>query len=435
MKANKQKVLSGKITNLSHDGRGITHLDGKTIFVEGALLGEVVEFEYIKRKSRFDEAKLLKVLEPSLERQLPNCSFFGTCGGCSLQHMSNFAQMAHKENTLMEHLQHIGSIQPKEILSPVMGSAWGYRRKARLGVKYVYKKERLLVGFREKNGRYLADIDSCPILDVRVGQKISLLRDFLSTLEAYLVIAQLEVAMGDEICAIIIRHLSPLSAEDLNQIKTFAATHDLHIYLQSGGIETVELLYPSVYQQLYYRLPAYQLELLFSPTDFIQVNAEINQKLIQVALELLQPSKQEVFLDLFCGIGNFTLPIARHSQSVLGLEGCQTMVERASKNASHNHINNAHFSCQDLASENASEDWSQFHGILLDPPRTGAWEIMPSLARSKVARIVYISCNPATLARDAAYLNEHGYSLAKAGVLDMFPHTSHVESIALFKKA
>lgn len=435
--ANRAKVGAGLITALSHDGRGITHINGKTTFVEGALIGEQVEFEYIKFKSRYDEAKVSRILQGVAGRQTPDCDFFNICGGCSLQHMDSQNQLQHKQAVLLEQLEHIGKVTPLELLPPMESPSIHYRRKARLGVRYVIKKEKLLIGFREKNGRYLADIEACSVLDPSIGQKIPELREFLLSLENFGEIPQLEIAVGDQQTAIIIRHLKPLSPSDLVKLTTFGQKQGYHIYLQPGGPDSVVLHYPAdIEPRLSYHLHDHQIEMLFHPTDFTQVNANINNKLVSLAIELMAPTKNEKFLDLFCGIGNFTLPLAKYSQCVVGIEGSEEMVKRGYENAAHNNITNVEFACQNLAEPTYNNKYldQHFDGILLDPPRTGAFEIVQMLSKFNARRILYISCNPATLARDAGCLVQQGYTLAKVGVLDMFPHTSHVESIGLFVK-
>jgi 23S rRNA (uracil1939-C5)-methyltransferase len=423
------------IIGLSHDGRGVARQEGKTLFVEGALVGEKVVIEYTKRKSRYDEAKISSLIKPAPSRKTPKCQHFNTCGGCSLQHMGSQAQIAYKQDVLLEQLHHIGQVKPKTILPPILAEDYYYRRKARLGVRYVLKKDKLLIGFREKKGRYLADIEICPILDKSIGKKIPLIREFLLRLDGYLCIPQLEIAVGDTQTAIIIRHIEPLSARDLDLIEQFAKSEDYHIYLQPGGIETVQSFFPAKgSERLSYRLNDYDLEILFHPTDFTQVNARVNQKLINLAIELLAPGKQDEVLDLFCGIGNFTLPLSRFCKRIIGIEGNELMVARGYENARHNQIKNAEFRCQNLTQNGYTESWMGFRQILLDPPRTGAWQVVQELAKTNAKRIVYVSCNPATFSRDAGFLIKNGFELSVIGVLDMFPHTSHVESIALFNK-
>lgn len=434
----KGKTATGLVTSLSHDGRGIAHVAGKTTFIDGVLIGEEVEFEYLKVKSKYDEAKVIKILSPSPNRQQPKCESFGICGGCSLQHMNSSLQLENKMAVLLEQLYHIGGITNVDVLSPTTtSSSFEYRRKARLGVRYVVKKEKLLIGFREKNGRFLADINACPVLNSSIGGNFELLRQLLLSLEGYTSIPQLEIAAGDDATAIIFRHLQPLSNEDLTKLLTFGRDNNFHIYLQPSGPASVTRLYPHEGpERLSYKIQAYNLEMLFHPTDFVQVNAEINNKLIGLAIELMAPTFKETFLDLFCGIGNFTLPLARYSKRVVGIEGDEQMVSRGYENAAHNQINNVDFKAQNLQEPHYTDRYmsEKFDGVLIDPPRTGALDVVQILPQLNIPKLVYISCNPATLARDAGYLTTNGYRMLKVGILDMFPQTSHVESIALFIK-
>lgn len=428
-------LISAEITGLSHDGRGIAHINGKTTFIEGALPGETVIFAYLRKHRRFDEAQVVEVRLAAPERVLPKCEHFTICGGCSLQHMHPDAQIAMKQATLLEQLQHFAHVQPDILLPPLKGDSWGYRHKARLGVRYVYKKERLLIGFREKNGRYLADIRRCEVLNPKVGFLLEDLRTQLAALDGYDHIPQIEVAISDSVTALVIRHMKPLNTSDQGKLCKFAEQHDVQIYLQPGGIETIHLLSKNA-APLSYKIPEYNLEFIFHPTDFIQVNVNLNRQMVKYVMGLLDPQPTDRILDLFCGLGNFTLPIARHSQSVIGVEGDQKMVERAIQNAQHNQIQNTEFYVANLYALTGIENWMQgsFDKILLDPPRTGALELIPHLPKLKAGRIVYVSCNPATLARDAKELTQYGYHLAQAGVIDMFPHTSHVESVAVFER-
>lgn len=423
------------IDGMSHEGRGIARENGKTLFVLGALPQETVDVRYLHQHRRYSEAIATEIIRASEDRVAPRCPHFLNCGGCSLQHLNSTAQITFKQKVLLEQLQHIGNVKPETILSPLQGDIWGYRRKARLGVRFVNKKNKLLVGFREIDGRYLADIDSCAVLDPRVGEKITLITAALMQLSGHRDIAQIEVACGDKEVALILRHLKPLSPEDLIQLQQFAKQEDFHLYLQPGGPETVKLFWPETQSAyLQYQLPAYDLTLDFAPNDFTQVNASINQKMIARALELLQPAAHEKILDLFCGLGNFSLPLAKNGANVVGIEGDARMVQQAQLNAANNHINNANFYTADLTQDCSHAIWAQdnFDKILLDPPRSGALEVMHYIVKFKAKTILYISCNPATLARDSAELIKQGYRMTHAGVLDMFPHTSHVEAMALF---
>lgn len=433
------KPIAADIRAISHDGRGIAQIDGKTVFIEDALPGEKVLFTYTKRHGKFDEGRSVTLLEKSAERVDPKCQHFKICGGCSLQHIHPETQIRLKQQALLEQLQHFGGVAPQEVLPPLQGPHWGYRQKARLGVKYVAKKQITLVGFREKNSRYLADLQYCEILHPDVSKLLPALKEFINHLSAYQHIAQIEVAVGEQKVALIFRHLEALVETDLAALRKFAKSHHLELYLQSAGPESIKRLWPEQGTEfLSYQLPEQGLEFLFYPTDFTQVNLVINQAMVSRALELLSPTPQERVLDLFCGLGNFTLPIAKQCAEVVGVEGSATTLQRAKQNAEHNRISNATFYCTNLADNFDHEEWAKqkFDKILLDPPRCGAYEIIQHFPRLGAPKhIVYISCNPATLARDAGELvTNQGYTLTKAGIMDMFPHTNHVEAIALFKK-
>jgi len=423
------------IESLSHDGRGVAHVDGKAVFIEGALPGEEVLFTYAVQRKRYDEGTVVQILKPSPQRVTPRCAHFNICGGCSLQHMDAAAQIEAKQQVMLDNLRQIGRVAPEQVLPPLRGPHWGYRRRARLGVKFVIKKDRLLVGFREKRNALLADLERCEVLHPSVGERLPELRALIASLESYNCIPQIEVAVGDEATALVFRNLAALSGSDLERLQQFGEAHGLQIYLQPAGPESVSLVWPAA-ASLSYRLPDYGLELFFSPTDFMQVNGEINRAMIASVIGLLDLKPQEHVLDLFCGLGNFTLPLARHAGHVTGVEGDARLVERAQSNAQHNGIRNAEFYAADLSQDLAQQPWAEqrFDKILLDPPRTGALEIVRQLPVFGASRIVYVSCNPATLARDAQELVQCGYRLLSAGVMDMFPHTTHVESIALFEK-
>ncbi|GAB4391246.1 MAG: 23S rRNA (uracil(1939)-C(5))-methyltransferase RlmD [Gammaproteobacteria bacterium] len=424
------------IEKLNHEGRGITHLDGKITFIDGALPAEHVSFTITKRHSRFNEAKLTNVLTAAAQRVTPGCQHFGVCGGCSLQHLSVEAQIAHKQQVLFEQLQHFGKISPQQILAPLTAKPWGYRRKARLGVRYVHKKQQLLVGFRERDSRYLAIIEQCEVLEPRVGYLIMPLRELITNLEAYQHIAQIEVAIGDTQVGLVFRHLKPLSANDHQQLIIFGKRHQVQIYLQPGNPDSIHSIYPDN-PQLSYHLPNHQLELLFRPTDFVQINTAINQQLVDSVLHFMQLEPSDQVLDLFCGLGNFTLPFARYSQYVTGVEVVNSMVEQAQRNALHNKLSNVHFVCSDLTQPFITQPWAKptYNKLFIDPPRSGALEVIQQLPHIAPSLIVYVSCNPATLARDAGELvHKQGYTLTHAGIIDMFTHTQHVESIAVFKK-
>lgn len=427
------------IESMSHDGRGVAHIQGKAVFIQGGLPGEEVMFRYQTQRKTFDEGQVVDILIPSSARVEPRCAHFNICGGCSLQHMSSDAQLEAKQQVLLDNLKHIGGLQVQTILTALRGPAWGYRRKARLGAKYVIKKEAMLVGFREKRSALLADLTRCEVLHPSVGNLLPELRALLAGLDSYDQIPQLEVAVGDDSTALIFRHLVELSAEDQAALRCFAQLHNVQIYLQPGGPDSITALLSAQGTkpaELSYRLDKYNIELFFSPTDFTQVNADINRQMIDHVINLLDLKSDEHVLDLFCGLGNFTLPLARHAAHVTGVEGDMKLVQRARDNALHNSISNVDFHMADLAKDFSATTWStqRFDKILLDPPRTGALEIVRQLPMFGAARIVYVSCNPATLARDAQELVSLGYTLVSAGVMDMFPHTTHIESVALFER-
>jgi len=425
-----------QIESLSHDGRGVARIEGKTVFIDGGLGGERVRFRYSKKHSKYDEGRVVEVLSSSPDRVEAKCQHYGVCGGCSLMHMAPVAQLVLKQKTLMEQMSHFGHIEPKEWIEPMTGPLWGYRRKARLGVKHVPKKNRVLVGFREKGTPYLALLDKCEVLDPRIGTRLAELGSMIETLAAYNRIAQIEVAMDDKNTALVFRNLDPLSDSDQKILITYGQKNDLWIYLQSGGPDTITPIWPKSPQLSY--APEVGLTLMFEPSDFTQVNATINQNMIQLTMELLEVCIEDRVLDLFCGLGNFSLPLARRVSEVVGVEGDAALVKHAQNNAKLNDLNNATFEQADLT-KTALKDYSWandgFNKILLDPPRSGAFEVLSQLADLGAERIVYVSCNPATLARDAGELvHKYGYTLVSAGIMDMFPHTSHVESIALFIK-
>ncbi|MEE9552458.1 MAG: 23S rRNA (uracil(1939)-C(5))-methyltransferase RlmD [Gammaproteobacteria bacterium] len=424
-----------QIESFSHEGRGIARIEGKTTFIDGALSGEEVLFRYQRRRARYDEGYVLEVTSPSPERVEPHCEYFAVCGGCSLQHLEPAVQIQHKQSVLLEQLQHIGGVTPQEILPALTGPVWGYRRKARLGVKYVEKKGKVLVGFREKYSPFIADIKCCEVLHPSIGLKLDVLQELVGKLSLFRQIPQIEVAVADKATALVFRHLAPFTAEDQSVLKQFEKDHVVDIYLQSAGLDSVVPLSPENTTPLSYSLPGHNVEIIFWPTDFIQVNYEINIAMVNNALELLEAGEQDQVLDLFCGLGNFSLPLARKTARVVGVEGDAVLIERAKFNALHNNINNAEFHVVDLAAEDLQASFLQyeFNKILFDPPRSGALDIIHNVDFEPVERIVYVSCNPATLARDAGVLvKEKRFQLQKTGVMDMFPHTSHVESIALF---
>lgn len=424
------------IESLNHEGRGVGRVDGKTVFIAGALPGEEVEFTYSAMHRNFDEGVAVNIPVASPERVAPRCPHFNVCGGCAMQHLAPDAQIAYKQKVLLDDFRHIGKVQPAEIVPPLRGPHWGYRRKARLGVKYVSKKGKVLVGFRERSSPFLAELTRCEVLHPSVGERIEALGTLIGSLSVRNKIAQIEVAVDDTQTALALRNLAELSEDDKARVKAFAIEHNIHIYLQPGGADSLQALWPQQIQ-LRYVLDSYDVSFGFKPGDFTQVNTNINRQMIDRAIEMLELTPQDRVLDLFCGLGNFTLPLARRCREVVGVEGEAKLVERARANAAENQLGNVQFHAADLAGDLEHSPWWKqgFDKVLLDPPRSGAQETLAHIAKMKVGRIVYVSCNPSTLARDAGILvNEYGYKLVQAGVMDMFPHTAHVESIALFVK-
>jgi 23S rRNA (uracil1939-C5)-methyltransferase len=418
------------IDALSHEGRGVARNNGKTVFVDNALPGEQVRARIVRRHGRYDEAVAVEILSASPMRVTPPCAHFGVCGGCSLQHMAPSAQIDHKQQMLIEQFTHVGKVAPETMMPPILGPTEGYRRRARLGVRLVAKKGGVLVGFREKNSRYIADVQRCPVLDPRVGEHLLAMREVIGQLGCPDQIPQIEVGVDDQGVILTLRHLQPMTDGDLAVLTAAGRQNGWRIYLQPGGLDSVR---PLEEQQspLYFSVPAHSVKLSFEPLDFIQVNAAINLSAIDRVLELLALTPDDCVLDLFCGLGNFTLPIARYAREVVGVEGEAGLVARANLNAGRNGLANARFVQADLTRQSVPN--AHFNKLLLDPPRTGAIEVLRSLDLRGIERVVYVSCNPATLARDAAVLvHEAGFRLAGAGVMDMFPHTAHVESVALF---
>jgi len=429
-------LIEADITDLTHDGRGVAHIAGKAVFVAGALAGERVRLRDVRKHRHYDEAAVEEVLRVSPDRVTPRCKHFGVCGGCALQHLDPAAQIAAKQRLLLENFERIGKVQPSAILPALTDSPWGYRRKARLSAKFVEKKGRMLVGFRETNGRYVADIERCEVLLPAVGERIAAITAMLESLEGKREIPQIEIAAGDNLVALVFRHLQPLSDADTQALTRFGQANDLAIFLQPGGIDSVAPLWPAG-AQLNFELPAYDVTLDFRPLDFIQVNGGMNRRMIDHALALLDPQPSDRVLDLFCGLGNFTLPLARRTAQVVGVEGEAGLVQRARDNAARNGIVNATFHSADLAADQRAAAWAKadYELVLLDPPRSGADAVLDYLPRKSTRRVVYVSCHPASLARDAGILvDKHGFKLTSAGVMDMFPHTAHVESIALFER-
>lgn len=422
------------IETLTHDGRGVARLDGKAIFVAGALPGERARIRYSKRHRNYDEAKIEELLTRSPDRIEPRCPHFGGCGGCALQHLPAERQIEAKQSVLAENFERIGKVRPERWLAPLTDQPWAYRRKGRLSVKWVEKKGKAVVGFREDNPRFIADLSICHTLLPEVGQRIEALSEMIGSMDAKSEIAQIEIAAGDDTVALVFRHLLPLSGRDRDKLIAFGKMHDFAIFLQPGGPDSVHLLSPESVN-LHFSIADSDVDLNFRPLDFIQVNAGMNQRMVRKTLELLDVKPEDTVLDLFCGLGNFTLPIARRVAEVVGIEGDEGLIARAGQNAERNCIANASFHAADLLLNHATAPWArrEYSKLLLDPPRSGAAAVLDYLPRKGTNRIVYVSCHPGSLARDAGILvNQHGFELIEAGVMDMFPHTAHVESVALF---
>jgi 23S rRNA (uracil1939-C5)-methyltransferase len=429
-------VQEADVVDLAHDGRGIARVDGKAVFIEGALPAERVRFRVMKRRRQMDEAGLVDVLIASPDRVVPRCAHFGVCGGCSLQHLSPAAQLAAKQSQLLDNLQRIGNVQPAQVLAPLRGPEWAYRRRARLGVKYVHKKGRVLAGFREREKPYIADIKRCEVLLSPLATLPAELAALTETLAIREKIPQVEVAAGDGATALVFRVLETPGAADLEKISAFGLARGVQIFLQTGGLDTVRALRAD-YAPLNYAVDGGSVVIEFGPVDFIQVNRDINASMVDAAMSLLRPEAGDAVLDLFCGLGNFTLPLARRARQVLGVEGDASLVGKARANAARNGIGNAQFAMDNLFEPNAFAAWAnqRYDLLLLDPPRAGAAELLTRMGQWRPRRVVYISCHPGSLARDAGILHaEHGFTLSAAGVMDMFPHTTHVESIAVFER-
>lgn len=438
VKLDKLKVQEVKVHGISHEGRGIATIANKTTFITGVLPKEEIICKVTTQRANFNEAELTQLVTTSENRVTPPCPHFGVCGGCNLQHMSMPAQLELKQQTLLDQLFHFGKVTPESILPPLSATTLGYRRKARLGVKFVFKKNKLLVGFREKKSRYLADLLQCVVLVPEVGLRLTALSALISSLDCAKQIPQVEVAMGDKDVVLIFRHLEPYTLRDEQQLTAFGKKYNFHIYMQANPPKPLKKIWPlSSNDYITYSLPDYALEFLFHPLDFTQINLEVNRLMVSQALDLLELKPTDKVLDLFCGIGNFSLPMAKKAAYVTGIEGNSEMVNRAYLNAKHNHINNIDFYVENLTTPEANATWlkQKYHKILLDPPRTGAKEILPLIVSGMPEKICYVSCNPATLSRDAGELvHEHGYRLQAVGIMNMFPHTAHIEAMALFQK-
>jgi len=427
------------IESLDHEGRGIAHADGKVIFIEGALTGERVTYSSYRKKNNFEQAQVEQILKQSFMRVQPKCPVFGVCGGCSMQHLDARAQVDVKQRVLEDNLQRIGKVKPEVILPAIYGQPWGYRQRARLSVRHVLKKGKTLVGFREKNGKYVADMQHCEILTPKIASLLPLLGELNEKFTRRDIIPQIEVAVGEHVDVLVLRILDALTPADEALIREFADAHQVQIWTQTKGPETVKPFYPPDAPQLSYSLPEFGITMPFAPTEFTQVNSDMNRLMVGRAMRLLDPQPGERIADFFCGLGNFTLPIARSGAQVTGIEGSDALVKRAIQNAAHNGLSgNTTFRMMNLfeMAESVLAGLGKMDKWLVDPPRDGAIELMKSISdETAPRRIVYVSCSPATLARDAEVLvHVKGYQLKKAGVMNMFPQTSHVESIAVFAK-
>ncbi|MBZ0069966.1 MAG: 23S rRNA (uracil(1939)-C(5))-methyltransferase RlmD [Thiobacillus sp.] len=426
------------ILSLDHEGHGIARIDGKVTFVDDALAGERAEIKVYRKHAKYNSAYATAILKSSAQRTTPRCPYFGHCGGCSMQHLEASAQVAAKQRVLEENLARIGKVTPDVVIRPLHGPSWGYRTRARMSARFVDKKGGVLVGFREKRSSFITDMASCDILTPDVSALIQPLREMMAHLSNASRIPQVEIAVGEHITILLFRLLEPWSDDDMAIVRSFADQHRIQVWEQSKGPDTVRPFWPEIAPELSYSLPEFGLIMPFRPTDFTQVNVAINRALVSRAMRLLQPQPGERIADLFCGLGNFSLPIASSGAEVLGIEGSAELVARARANALHNKLPNAHFVVDNLFEMTPDKFAALGHidKLLIDPPRSGAFELVKSLPDSGAPhRIVYVSCDAATLARDAEVLcHTKGYTLEAAGVANMFPHTAHVESIALFKR-
>ena len=436
------ELLSGRVARFGENGAGVVDHDGRIYFIDGVLPGEAIEFEARKKRRGKFIGVVKNIIEPSASRVEPRCRYFGVCGGCVHQHLDHAAQLACKEKFLFDQLAKLGKQvkqdPPQKIqkIAGITAAPWHYRRRARIGVRYVAKKGGILVGFRERNSGYITSLHSCEVLDARLSALLSPLHELLGQISCADAIPQIEMAAADNALALVLRHLRALSDADLALLKQFAECHALQLFLQPGGLDSIAPLSPCAPMDLTYRLDEYDITLQFSATDFIQVNAAVNAAMIKKVLALLQPAGDSV-LDLFCGLGNFTLPLARLAARVVGVEGDAGLTARARKNAALNQLHNAEFVDIDLHNSIESLDalcaGARFEKMLLDPPRSGAEQVAQRIPKLRPQVAVYVSCNPTTLARDAAHLLRGGYRITHAGVIDMFPHTARIEAVARFE--
>ncbi|MNC06030.1 23S rRNA (uracil(1939)-C(5))-methyltransferase RlmD [compost metagenome] len=418
------------IERVAHDGRGIAHEGGRTWFVAGALAGEQVEARVLAARSQVVDARVERVLEASPLRRVAPCALAGRCGGCTLQHLPHGEQVALKQRSLAEQLHRLAALEPQEWAPPLLGPEFGYRRRARIAVRWEAKSRQLEVGFRATASQAIVDLDQCPVLVQALQPLLAALPGVLRRLRKPQAIGHAELFHGTA-SALLVRHTQPLPEEDRQLLRTFCSEHGAQLWWQGEGEPQAD----DPAQALGYRLDAYGLTLAWRPGDFVQVNAPVNDLMLAQALDWLAPQAGERVLDLFCGLGNFALPLARRAAEVVGVEGVQAMVERATANAAANGLGNAHFYRADLSQPLAEAAWAKggFAAVLLDPPRDGAAAVVGQLRSLGARRVLYVSCNPVTLARDAALLVQQGYRLKRAGILDMFPQTAHVEAMALFE--
>ena len=431
------------VESMDIDAQGIAHRpDGKVVFIEGALPFEVVSTSVHRKKNNWEAGVVTAIHKESAQRVRPGCPNFGlhagACGGCKMQHMHESAQVAVKQRVLEDNLWHLGKVKPETLLRPIAGPAWGYRYRARLSVRHVHKKGEVLIGFHERKSRYVADMKECHVLPPHVSAMLMPLREMIFNMDARETLPQIELAVAENAIALVFRVLDAPSDADRERLIDFGVTNDCRIYLQTGGLDTVTMIHPTTAREsLYYTLPEFDIRIDFEPVDFVQVNSDINQRMVHFAIEQLRPGPDHRVLDLFCGIGNFSLPLAQRSGTVLGIEGDKSLVTRAAENAKKNALDNVEFRVADLSRIEGSESWlrESWDRVLLDPARSGAAEVVALMKQLNPERIVYVSCHPGTLARDAGVLvHEHGYILESAGIIDMFPHTAHVESIAVFRR-
>lgn len=450
-----KEEYTAEIRDLSHDGLGIATVQNKTVFIEGALPTELVRFNYLIRKSKYNIGCVTQILKPSLIRNQPPCPYYETCGGCSMQHIKPLAQIEIKQKRLLKQLEHFGKIIPKDVFTAIQGPIYHYRRRTRLFVQYNEKNGNIELGFKGKHSNRLTSINQCAILDPKISTLLPKLQAIFTSLSMKKFISQIEIALGDKNIAVLLYHKKILPIQDINMLASFAKDHHLSIYssdaanqsniLESNSLHAVSSIRPIyVYEtdkigtgSLYYTLPESKLRFSFQPWDFIQVNALVNQSMVNKVMELLNPTSHDLILDLFCGIGNFTLPMAQKAKKVIGVEGSSNVMTRSVENAIFNKISNVEFFQSNLVHPKITDSWAKvgpYDKILLDPPRNGALELVKFLPKLKAKSILYISCDPATLARDLGILAQHGYYLKTVGVLDMFPQTSHIESLALLEK-